>query len=262
MTVEKIDQKHPTSIDNMAEAIYKAHQAVESIDAGPYEVVDKQTAYQVQKQVFLKKEAADEKIAGYKIGLASTVLQEVYHTDQPTYGMMTDKSVKNTLSLKDHVAPALEFEVFFIVNEDINGDDDVETIMAKCSVAPGFELPDGRFNNWFGGISLNTFIADASVAGAVCIGEPVQASYEDIDDNIGQVTFNGAPYKEGSTKKVLGHPVNPVKWLAQVLEADGGKLKAGQFVASGSVNTPSPIEAGEYVGTFEKIGRVTLKVTK
>lgn len=262
MTVEKIDENNPKSIGKMVEAIYQAHQAVAGIDAGPYEVVDQNTAYQVQKQVFTKKEATGEKIAGYKIGLASTVLQEVYHTDQPTYGIMTDQSIKSTLSLKDHIAPALEFEVFFIVNEDINGEDDAETIMAKCSVAPGFELPDGRFDNWFGGISLNTFIADASVAGAVCIGEPVQASYDDIDDQIGLVTFNGAPYKEGSTKKVLGHPVNPVKWLAQKLEADGGKLKAGQFVASGSVNTPSPIEAGEYVGTFEKIGRVTLKVTK
>lgn len=259
---DSIEVNSPATVEKLAAAIFQAYKSKQAIDATPYTVVDEATAYQVQDRVLALKQAEGEKLKGYKIGLASTVLQEAYQTDHATYGGMTDRNVLSTLSLPDFIGPALEFEVIFLVDETINATDDLETIMNKCRVAPGFELPDGRFHHWFGGISLNTFIADASVTGAVCIGEPVKASYDDIDNIFGKVTFNGQDYKEGYTEKVLGHPANPVKWLAEALEAKGDKLEAGQFVASGSINTPSPIEPGEYVGTFENIGSVKLTVTE
>jgi 2-oxo-hept-3-ene-1,7-dioate hydratase len=249
------------TVESTGQALFKAYKKVRAISAEEYPLENTDQAYAVQDVVVSLREADGELVQGYKIGLAAQALQAKYDTDQPIYGVMTNKTVKTSISLSDYIAPALEFEVIFIADEDINGDDEVETIMAKCHVAPGFELPDGRYHNWFGGIPLTAFVADAGAVGAVCIGEPTKASYADIDGIYGKVTFNGEGYKEGTTDKVLGHPANTVKWLAKTLEARGRKLSAGQFVASGSVNTPSPIEVGEYIGSFEGIGTVSLKVT-
>lgn len=63
---------------------------------------------------------------------------------------MTNKGVWGSdLDLSKFMGPLLEFEIIFKAEETISPDDSVETIMSKCKVATGYEIPDCRYDNWY-----------------------------------------------------------------------------------------------------------------
>src|SRR5690625_6977611 len=68
-------------------------------------------------------------------------------------------------------APLIEIELMFIANEHLTKEDDHASILQKMSIAPGLEIPDSRFTDWFPNLSFGKVIADSAVAGKVIVGE-------------------------------------------------------------------------------------------
>lgn len=245
---------------NKAEQLYQAYRDNKPLKKGVLNFESTQEAYSVQDSVLALKEANGEKLQGYKISLTSKETQDLFKSDSPLFGQMTDVTVKNELSLSDYNEPLLETELVFLIQEDVNGDDADEEVMKKCLVAPGLEAPDGRYDDWFPKTTFYEVIADGAVNGAVTYGEAKQYSYKDLDDVEGVLYLNDEEVVRGRSTEVLGHPVNAVKWLAKALEDRGEKLKAGRFVSSGTFVLPVKLEVGTYRVTYENVGQVELRV--
>jgi len=62
---------------------------------------------------------------------------------------------------------------------------------------------------------------------------------------------------------VLGHPFEPLRWLANNLSARGETLKKGEIVLTGSWVTTRFPKAGErYRYTIEGVGTVEISITQ
>ena len=87
------------------------------------------------------------------------------------------------------------------------------------------------------------------------------ASWADID--LAAVTVKGSINdsitNEGSGAAVLGHPLNALAWLAEALVADGGRLRAGDIVSTGTtLGIVIPQPSATITGDFGDLGTVSL----
>lgn len=218
-----------------------------------------EAAYKVQKEILsLGKETAQ----GYKISMTSPETQRLFDSSEPVYGPFTGSQVISELSLTDYNIPLAELELVFYINETVKATDSADEILAKSTVAPALELPDGRYEDWFPNISKYEVVADCAVAGAIVIGQAKSADYNMLDNISGVLKFNGEEIKRGQSSEVMEHPVNAVKWLVNKLDSQGKQLEAGQFVSSGTFILPVKLEVGIYEGIFDGFGSVSIEVTK
>lgn len=243
-----------------SQTLYQADNNKIPVEYGKFGIVNEEDGYRVQQAVLDLRKEAGEQVAGYKISLSAKIQQSFFKTTTPLYGVMTDKGVwGEDMDLSKFMGPLLEFEIIFKAEEAILPEDSVETIMSKCKVATGYEIPDCRYADWYGNISKFELIADGAANAGVVAGEYVKRTYEEIDDVTGTITLDGELYAQGSSKEVMGHPAYSVQWLAQKLAETGQTIEAGMFVASGAVNMPKVIQPGTYIGQFEGLPPVTLK---
>jgi 2-keto-4-pentenoate hydratase len=69
------------------------------------------------------------------------------------------------------------------------------------------------------------------------------------------VEVNGERIDSGHGRDVLGHPFEPLRWVANWLSQQGEMLHAGEIVSTGSMVTTRFPNAGEtYRFTVEGIG--------
>lgn len=223
----------------------------------------KEQAYNVQHVLTEQKtKLADENLAGYKISLTSKETQDLFDSDTPLYGALTTSSLAGgSIELSAFSSPLLELELIFILKEDLSPTDDNEAIMRKTFVAPGIEVPDSRFEDWFPKLTLGQVIADSAVAGKIIVGKPKEnLSYGQLENITGSLTFNGKEIASGPSSEVLGHPVNAVRWLAAELSKQNLSLKKGMYISSGTFILPKTLEKGFYEASYQGIGNVSLEV--
>ncbi len=246
----------------VVEQLYNAYINNKPLKRGVIGIDDLDAAYDIQDEVLNRKIENGEELGGYKISLTSKETQDIFKSDQPLYGAMTERTILGSVSLSDFNVPLLEMELVFIVDEIVFPEDSVEDIMRKCRVAPGAEVPDGRYEDWFPNIDLYEVVSDGAVNGAVIFGEPQKFEYEDLDDIKGTLSFNGEVIKEGRSTEVLGHPAKAVKWLAQAVSERSKTLNAGLFISAGTFNIPVELKQGKYTVEYENIGKVEFEVTE
>lgn len=245
-----------------AETLYNAYLNNDPLQRGVIGVTNLKEAYEIQDEVLNMKIDSGEELSGYKISLTSDETQKLFKSDQPLYGAMTNRTIQESISLSDFNIPLLEMELVFIVDEIIFPEDNEKDILRKCRVAPGVEVPDGRFEDWFPNIDLYEVVSDGAVNGAVIFGEPQKFEYEDLDDIKGTLSLNGEVIKEGRSTEVLGHPTKAVKWLANTLSERSKTLNAGLFVSAGTFNIPVELKIGKYTVEYENAGKVEFEVTE
>ena len=67
----------------------------------------------------------------------------------------------------------------------------------------------------------------------------------DLAASHGVMVINGAQVGQGRGAEVMGHPLEPLVWLANMLAERGQALKAGMTVITGSIIPPKPLSAGD-----------------
>lgn len=219
-------------------------------------------AYDIQARVLQRKEET-EALKGYKVSLTSDETQRMFMSDEPLYGAMCGSTVFQDgakIDLYRFNEPLLELELIFLVQEELKLTDTVEDIMNKCLIAPGVELPDSRFQNWFPNLTIAEIVTDSAVSGAVVIGEGKRLSYDAISNIKGELFFNNHLLVSGRSTEVLNHPAESVKWLIKAIAAQGRTLLPGMFVSSGTFNLPKPLVKGDYKAIYETVGTVSFTV--
>lgn len=250
--------------NELADILYEAYTNKQQIPKNRIPaLLEKKYAYEIQHALTeMKYTDSNEELVGYKVSLTSKETQDLFKSDTPLYGALTTTALSDgTIHLATMSAPLIEIELVFIAKEDLSVEDDAEAIMRKTMVAPGIEIPDSRFDDWFPKISLGQVIADSAVAGKIVIGEPKEhITYEQLDRIKGSLTLNGDVIAANYSSEVLGHPVNAVKWLVKELENHGLTFKKGMAVSSGTFILPKQLEKGQYEASYEGIGSVRLEV--
>ena len=235
--------------------------------------MDEAEAYAVQR-VFIGRladEAGGGGIGGYKIAYTNAVMRERSGISAPCSGLMLAANVRDSpaaLSAADYVRLGIECEVAVGLGADLPADgapySRESASDAVAWLAASFELVDGRPAS-DGGASdnpaLRAIATNISNAGAV-LGERV-TDWRGLDlaSSRGAMRVNGETVGEGVGADVMGHPLEPLAWLANSLAKRGESLKAGMIVLTGSFAPPFMLNVGDAASVYiEGLGEARLTV--
>ena len=226
-------------------------------------------AYKVQAEfveLIMRDRSASR--AGYKIGLTSTRMQVMCGIDQPIAGVILADSIHQTrssLRLSNFGHLGVEVEIAVRLGQDLDPRDgpfDMAKVRrAVDAVCPAIELIDDRHAD-YGTLDVKALVADNAWSAGLVVGEFCSA-WPDLSFAIGMVSSNNDLVDKGSGGDVLGHPFNPLVWLANQVAAQGKGLRAGDLISTGSlVTTRFPPAGGHYRFDVEELGSVELTIQR
>jgi 2-keto-4-pentenoate hydratase len=221
--------------------------------------------YNVQRE-FIKLLVADgDSVIGYKAGLTSAAMQDMFGVSTPDYGPVMASTIRAdgaTVSLGAFIAPKVEAEIVFRLAAPLVGPG-VTVGQARAAIGEviaGLEIVDSRIENWR--IRLADTIADLASNGAAVLGHPVTPT-PDLDYRLVGMIFsrNGELVATSAGAAALGDPVAVVAWLANVLGEHGITLEAGQTILTGALHAAVPLSPGDtFTAEFDHLGSITLHV--
>jgi 2-keto-4-pentenoate hydratase len=205
-------------------------------------------------------------VIGYKIACTNVTAQRQLSVDGPFYGHLLSSfsaASPGRLKASDFFMRVIEAEFAFQMGRDLppvsepRGREEVAA--AVEGVLPGIEIVDSRFDDWttIGALSLT---ADNACNAAWVRGALVK-DWRGIDlaAQAVRLLVNGQVLREGTGANVLGHPLNALTWLANMLSSRGLGLRAGQFVTTGVTTVVYMAERGdEILAEFGPVGSAAL----
>jgi len=228
--------------------------------------VDLAGAYAIQSAFVEKMHSAQGRRVGYKIGLTSKRMQQMCSIDHPVAGVVLESRLMRSgvnLRLSDFVRVGIEFEICVRLGQSLTPRDKhyelADVASAVDAVAPAFEVIDDRNSPY--PLDMLSLVADNAWNEGIVLGE-WRSSWPDLAAASGAVELNGKAIDQGYGRDVLGHPFEPLRWLANHLSAQGETLHAGEIVSTGSlVTTRFPAAGEQYRFTVEGLGAVAISFT-
>lgn len=252
--------------EDAANRLFEEHQkgiAFSSI-SDAFGISDIAGAYDVQDRFVRMLMERNGRPCGYKIGLTSKPMQEMCGIDQPIAGVVLERRIMQSgaeVSVARHGRVGIEFEIAVRLATDLGvpgspvARDDVAA--AVDGVCAAFEIIDDR-NADYTSLDLHTVLADNSWNAGAVLSEFV-APPADLAAVTGTVVLNGSEVASGPGSAALGHPYEPVRWLADHLAARGRKLSEGEIVLTGSlVKTMYPAAGDRFEFTVADVGDVAV----
>lgn len=262
-------------IDALADALFVAFESGDPIEPltadRPNLRVD--DAYEIQRHLVARHEAAGRAVRGRKIGLTSAAMRTQLGVDAPDFGVLLDSHTfpgGSEVSMRGlrAIAPRLEGEIGFVLSRPLAGglpgSGDVVTAhdvrAATAQVLPVFELIDSRIRDWRIGLA-DTISDNASCLGGV-LGAPVAlADAGDLVTTPMVLSRDGEVLETGTGDAVMGDPAEAVAWLANELGRHGDALPAGEPILSGSLTAAVDATPGVYTADFGAgLGSVTIEI--
>lgn len=231
-------------------------------DCGALELPD---AYAIQHAFVERLHSLHGRRVGYKIGLTSKRMQQMCGVDHPVAGVVLEKRLLRSgasLRLSDFARLGIEFEICVRLGRTLaprgKPYEMQDVADAVDAVAPAFELIDDRHSPY--PLDLLSLVADNAWNEGIVLGE-WRKIWPDLADARGTVECNGLTVDQGQGRDVLGHPLEPLRWLANHLGTQGHTLHAGEIVSTGSLVTTRFPAAGEhYRFTVDGLGEVEIGV--
>ena len=256
MTSKKSVQQAADDIKGAYETGTPCNPVRELLDAN-----DIDGAYDIQENVTGWRLESGARLIGRKIGLTSVAVQKQLGVDQPDYGMMFDDMAVpdgEEIPAGRVSQPRVEAEVAFVLAGDLVNarPSTAEVINAVAYASPAIEVVGSRIRDW--DITILDTIADNASSGLFVLGND-KVPLEDFDGRMcGMVMENrGEPVANGAGAACLGHPINAVRWLAEVMVARGRPLSAGDIVMSGALGPMVAAVPGEvYEARISGLGSV------
>lgn len=220
-------------------------------------------AYEIQRfqlQTYLEQ---GRTLAGRKVGLTSLAMQQQLGVDSPDFGFFMEDMVHHEdadLHADAFISPKVEPEFGFVLNRTLTGPDVTreEAAAAIGAVYAAIEIIDSRVENW--NIKLVDTVADNASCGAIAVGTtPLDVSVDDLKSVSCALRIDGEERASGTGEAVMGDPIAPLVWLANVLGEQGVALEAGQLILPGSFTKAEPVIVGESAtADFGELGSLTI----
>jgi 2-keto-4-pentenoate hydratase len=237
-----------------------------------YPDMDAADAYGIQLANIRRRLAGGARVRGHKVGLSSSVMQQMMGVDEPDYGHLLEDMVlpqDAPIRADRYCYPRIEVEIGYVLGSSLPGEGCTEedVLAATEYVVPSLELIDSRITDWR--IKLADTIADNASSAGVILGAPRLTPKElkangvdlaDIEAVLYQTALNKKPTEiaRGNTSAVLGNPTTAVAWLAGKVAAFGVRLEAGHVILPGSCTRAIDVRPGEsFLAEFAGLGTVT-----
>ena len=228
-------------------------------------------AYRIQDAVHrLMAGAGRGEIAGWKIALTSKAMQQMTGVDQPAAGAIFSTVVHPSPARVDVASYhhlGVEFEVAVRVGDDLPASGGPWT---RASVAgrvdacmPAFELvEDGHAD--YKTLDAFTLVAQNTWNGGVVPGTPVtEWRGVDLENAVTRCWINGEPGGQGKTGDAMGHPLEAVAWVANLLNRHGRMLRHAMIVMTGSsITTKFPAPGDRIRFAIDGLGEVALEAAR
>ena len=228
-------------------------------------------AYGIQRQFQTDLSRDQGPIAGYKLAYTTAIMQQTNGVNAPCMGIMLANNIRRspcTLAASDFVRLGIECEVAARLGDDLPPSgapfDRGKVSGAVESLMTAFEVIDNRRTpgpeqsvQFITGVAANIYNA------GVVLGSPV-TDWRAIDlvSAYGSMDINGEKVGDGHGSDVMGHPLEPLAWLANKLAEQGLGLSAGMVIITGSIVSPKFLEAGDKASiSIEGLGSAELNVT-
>ena len=253
------------------------HQAAQYLARKPLDVMTQpfapQTmadAYATQAGMVSRLAEARGATAGYKIAYTSAVMRERAGVSQPCYGRIPASMVHDSPAVVDscdygQVGIECEVAAKLAANLPASGAPYTRESIAGYIewLAASFELVDRREAPSLDGQmpEICSIVTNISNGGAV-LGEPI-TGWQGIDlaASRGTMSVNGEIVGEGIGADVMGHPLEPLVWLANTLAADGMSIEKGSLILTGSFAPPVMLKPGDEASIhIDGLGGASLSV--
>ncbi len=209
-------------------------------------------------------------VAGYKIAYTTTAVQQATGLTEPCAGVILASNIRRSpavLSSSSFLEVGVECEVAARIGKDLPASgapyDLAKVSEAVDAVMTAFEVVDNRRTQGQPQqVQLLTSVASNILNAGVVLGPPVlQWRGIDLTTVRGSMEINGELVGEGYGSDVMGHPLEPLAWLANMLAARGKELSAGMIVITGSIVPPKWMKAGDTAAiAIDHLGQAELKV--
>ena len=134
---------------------------------------------------------------------------------------------------------------------------------AVAAVLPAFELVDDRQADYTQlAAHVLSLIADNAWNAGIILGSPSRdGRHVDLASVRGVMRINGTVVGDGHGRDVMGHPMEALLWLVNMLAQQGKSLAQGMVVMTGSLIATRFVEAGDTVElSVDGLGEVRLSV--
>lgn len=257
-------QEYPEEIDSMS-VNAKIQQAAQSLASQHvtrqlYSLEDRlmpidiDEAYLIQREYQRHISEEQGAVAGYKLAMTTAALQAANGVSEPCLGLILEGNIRQspcTLAAADFVQLGIECEVAVRLGVDLLAAgapyDRGVVSEAVDSLSTAFEVIDIRRapgtdakTQFITGVAANVYNEGVVLGQAVTNWRnlDLQAAY-------GSMTINGEMVGDGHGSDVMGHPLEPLAWLANKLAEQGLGLSAGMVIITGSIVSPKPLKAGD-----------------
>lgn len=252
-------------LDSLAADLLTATETLEPIAPlrDRVENMDVSDAYRIQDTQLRAHVAAGRVLAGRKVGLTSLAMQAQLGVDSPDFGFFFTDMVHHeeaNIPSDSFISPKVEPEFGFVLKETLTGPGVTREQAAAAigEVYAAIEIIDSRIANW--DIRLVDTVADNASCGAIAVGTtPLDVSVEDLGSVECSLLIDGHKVESGTGTDVMGDPVAPLAWLANVLGEQGVALEAGQLILPGSFTKAMPVVADSTAtADFGSLGSLTI----
>ena len=206
-------------------------------------------------------------MGGHKIGCTTPVMQRFLGINNPCAGGVFDSTtheLKGSFSFDRLLHPGVECEMAIRLRSDlppVGAPYNRESVApAGGSVMAAIELVDDRWRD-YKSVDTPTLIADDFFGAGCVLARPVMDWRSiDLSGVVGSMSINGEVAGKGAGRDILGHPLEALAWMANLMTARGLRLKAGEFVLLGSIVETYWVEVGDVVAIeIEGLGNATAR---
>lgn len=254
---------------NIAAAIESLWQAARTgtyPPAGLEGTMSLEEAYRIQLAVLDRRLAAGARLAGWKVGLSSDATRKMFGLDAPvSASLLADRHLASgrTFACTDFRKPIIESELCIVMGRPLRGPG-VTRAQAEAAIAgaaPALELVDMRLNI---AENLPLGVADGVAQWGFVTGPEVRPYPTDVDLGalVVETRRNGESVARVVGSEAIDDQIETIVWLANHLAGFDRALEAGQYVMTGSMTKPTPIQAGDvWETTFTTFGNVSATFT-
>lgn len=258
----------PATLEIFADELLTAQETLKPVaplrDRLPGMTLD--DAYVIQDIQLRRHLEAGRVLSGRKVGLTSLAMQAQLGVDSPDFGFFFADMVHHEnarIEASGFIAPKVEPEFGFMLKQTLQGPGVTlhEAAAAIGEIYPAIEIIDSRITDW--NIKLVDTVADNASCGAIAVGTtPLNIATADLGSVNCTLRINDEIRESGTGASVMGNPIAPLAWLANILGERGVVLEAGQLILPGSFTKALPVLAGESAtADFGDLGSLTINFT-
>lgn len=262
-----------TQAQAAAEALYEDYEQIHPFRPLPEELAPQtiDDAYRIQDHFLARRAQSGGAFGGYKLAYTTATMQQRSGLTEPALGRIFADTIyptPATAPAADYVRVGLECEIAVRLSADLPASgapytresvaNAVGAVMAAVEIID-VRAPEGMTD---GDRALLGVAANIWNAGIVLGPEIIDWQSLDLECVHGSVHVNRNLMGEGYGRDVMGHPIEPLAWLANALAERGESLHAGAVVITGSIVAPQFLTDGdEAVVSIDELGDAVLLIT-